>query len=343
MTFNAQALAQMAKGMYIIVNPHGKALKISTGSNLLQALLRQKVAVPYSCEDGRCGMCRYELVSGTILESGRPPWQVPGMSRHFKLACQSTILEHCTIKLPDAFDVEVHAQIKFTAKVLSKDLLAKRIMKFSISKPRDFTFSPGQFVELKLRPGLTRTYSMASSESDLDLSFHLQLHHYGRASGYIWDSLEVGSEISVSGPLGVSYLRVQDRQPILCASSESGLGPLMTILRGIRDADMDNPVYVYLGFLREDDIYLMKEVKELAAQIRNLKCIKWAVYSAPCDAVERGQTLTSLIADDFRELNEYRAYFFGSSNAIEALARQAEKLGVTRDRLHADAFTISAN
>ncbi len=330
--------------MYMIVNPHGKALKISTGANLLRALLREKIAVPYSCEDGRCGMCRYELVSGSVLESGRPPWRVPGMSQHFKLACQSTILDHCTIKLPDAFNVAVHAQSKFQAKVVSKKLLAKRIMRLSISKPRNFTFSPGQFVELKIGPGLARTYSMASSEADLDLNFHLQLHHYGRASGYIWDSLKVGDEISVNGPLGVSYLRAQDSHPILCASSESGLGPLMAILRGIRDAGVENPVHIYLGFLREEDVYLVKELKELAGQIRNLICLKWAVYSAPSGgAFERGQTLTSLIADDFRELNEYRAYLFGSANAIEALARQAVKLGVARERLHADAFTISAN
>lgn len=333
----------MALDMYMIVNPHGRAIKVSTGANLLRVLLGEKIPVPYSCEDGRCGMCRYELVNGSVLEGGSPPWQVPGMGRHFKLACQSTILGHCTVRLPDTCDVAVHAQRKFQAKVLSKEKLAKRIVSLTISKHPAFTFSPGQFVELKLGPGLVRTYSIANSVTDSDLSFHLQLHHYGRASGYVWDSLQVGSDISVSGPLGVSYLRAKDSRPIICASSESGLGPLMTILRGIRDAGMENPVHVYLGFLREEDIYLVKEVEELVAQIRNLKCCKWIVYTAASRTTSQCQTLTSVIAADFRELHEYRAYLFGSAGAIEALARLVANLGISKEHLHADAFTISDN
>jgi len=327
--------------MYMIVNPRGESIPVQRGGRVLRALLGAKIPIPYSCEDGRCGMCRYELVSGTVVECGSPPWQFPGMDLSYKLACQSTLVDNCIIKLPDPEHVVVHRQRRFSARVLAKERLSERIMSLTISSTDGFTFSPGQFSELRVAPGMKRTYSIADTGQEGTLTFHLQRHPYGRASGYIWESLPIGGEVQVSGPLGVSYLRTPDECPILCVSSESGLGPVLSILRGISRIGMQNPVYVYVGFMRKEDVYMVDEVERLAGSIPGIGKVQWVVYSVPGRGNGRSQTLSSAIAEDFSDLSQFRTYIFGSPCAIEPVVRLARKLGVPKERLHADAFTIS--
>jgi ferredoxin len=52
----------------IIIEGEGRAVVAQDGETVLDALLRNGVLFPYSCQTGNCGTCKCEHVSGEIAE-----------------------------------------------------------------------------------------------------------------------------------------------------------------------------------------------------------------------------------------------------------------------------------
>lgn len=329
------------KKLHLVVHPNGDAFTASRGEQLLAVLKQRKLPVSYSCEDGRCGLCRYELVQGEVIESARPPWGFPGLSSVWKLACQSILVDNCVVRLVDPDNAIVHLPRKrMKGMVVAKRQLAERIMAIRVQVPTAFTFTPGQFAQLQFRKDLARTFSMANGCNNGELEFHVQKHQYGQASSFVWEELGIKDEVRIDGPLGVSYLRTADAHPILCVASESGLAPMLAVLRGMRLARMTNPVHIYIGFLRIEGVYGTDEVTRAVDGLESVRSVNWVAYSAPADSpAVRAQTLTAAIEEDFSQLSDFRAYVYGSPHAVEGVVRVIRKLGLPDERLHADPFT----
>lgn len=324
----------------LIVHPLGDSVSVHNGDQLLQTLKQHGYPISYSCEDGRCGLCRYELLQGEVVEADRPPWQFPGVPCDSKLACQTTLVDDCVIRLLEPNNTVTHPPRKAMKGLISqKWKLSDRIMAVRVRVPKSFSFSPGQFAKIHFGKNLARTYSMANAYNQGYLEFHVQRHPYGEASNLLWEKLDRGDEVRIDGPLGVSFLREYDDCPLLCVASESGLAPTLSILRGIARAGMRNPIHLYVGCLRYEDLYGAEELSQIIESLPAVEKVSWVVYSAPPEAEVRQSTLTAAIEEDFEDLHGYRAYVFGSSHAVENVVRSITRLGVPWERLHSDPFT----
>jgi naphthalene 1,2-dioxygenase ferredoxin reductase component len=94
---------------------------------------------------------------------------------------------------------------------------------------------------VQFTPEHSRPYSMASLCTDQQLEFHVRYVPDGRVSGYVFNQLKVGDSVRVSGPLGTAYLRTRHEGPMLCVAGGTGLAPILSILRGVISAGMQNP------------------------------------------------------------------------------------------------------
>lgn len=324
----------------LIVHPLGESVSARHGAQLLETLKSHNLPISYSCEDGRCGLCRYELLQGEVVEADRPPWQFPGVPCDSKLACQTTLVDDCAIRLLEPENVVTHPPRKAMKGLIGeKRQLAERIMAVHIRVPSAFSFSPGQFVQIHFGKHLARTYSMANAVNEGWLEFHVQKHPYGEVSNLLWNSLSRGDEVRIDGPLGVSFLRENDDRPLLCVASESGLAPVLSILRGMARNKMQNPIHIYIGCLRHEDLYGTEEISQLVDELSAVEKVNWVAYSAPPQAKVRQSTISAAIEQDFEDLSEYRTYVFGSPHAVESVVRCVTRLGGSWERLHADPFT----
>lgn len=61
----------MAYTVYIENTPH--RFQVEAGESILQAALRQDVAMPWGCGDGMCGVCMGQIVAGKIVYPDGPP------------------------------------------------------------------------------------------------------------------------------------------------------------------------------------------------------------------------------------------------------------------------------
>ncbi len=328
--------------MEVLVQPANRVLSLKPGENLLQAMRGAELAISYSCEDGRCGLCRCRLVRGCMLETARPPRQLFGCRVRYVLACQSVPAEASTIEVPDEGETVVHPARRVREKVLGVEKLTHDVSLVRLSNESRLGFSPGQFSEIEFERGLSRVYSMSGLPDDDELQFHVRLHPSGRASQLI-SALVAGASLRLRGPYGAAWLRQQHAQPILCVSAGTGLAPLISVLRGIGQARLPNPVHVYTGFMSREELYGQAALAEALQAIPNLRSSHVVVATGKLERGLRRGLLTEVLSQDLPHLGQWHAQVYGSPFAIEATVQLLRRLGIAEERLHADPFHLFGN
>ena len=327
------------KNMEIFVHPLQRRLSVDVGVNLLDALRANDVPVSYSCLAGRCGTCRCRVVEGEVLESGRETQRPGADDEHYVLACQTFLTESCTVEIPEPDEVVVHTPRIIKATVVAIEDQTHDIKRIRLKPAKPIEFSPGQYAQLQFTPDHIRPYSMAGLHADGELEFHVRLVADGRVTGYIAHTLKVGDAVRISGPLGSAYLRRKHEGPMLCVAGGTGLAPILSIIRGVIAEGMQNPIHLYFGVRSERDIYGREWLAALQRQHPQLQ-VHVAVTSGTAPGSRSG-LVTEAIAEDWRNLDGFRAYLCGAPPMVEATTLLVRQMGVLPSQIYADAFYAS--
>ena len=131
-------------------------------------------------------------------------------------------------------------------------------------------FSAGQYLSVSLEIGpmkLTRPYSLSSSPREaLAGRYGLTIKRVegGLASNYILDNWTVGTEVTVSEPLGVfTYEPLRDAKVIIGIAGGSGITPFRSLAKAIADGDEDAEMILLYGSRTLADAVFQEEFKTL--------------------------------------------------------------------------------
>ena len=324
--------------MELTVQPGDLHLPFQSGQNLLDVLNAHAVPISYSCMSGRCGTCRCKVTQGQVLhsgpEAGRPQ---AAAATPYVLACQSVLTGPCTIEIPDMDEVVVHPARIVKGTVVAIEAATHDIRKLRVQLAKPLEYSPGQYATLQFTPEHIRPYSMAGLCSDDEMEFHIRLVPGGHVSAYIFNQLQVGASIRISGPLGTAYLRQKHTGPMLCVGGGTGLAPVLSIVRGALAAGMTNPIHLYFGVRSAQDLYDAERLQALAAQHSNLH-VQVVVALGAAPAGTRSGLLTDAIAADWPDLSGWRAYLCGAPAMVEAVQLLIQRQGIAPEHVYADAF-----
>lgn len=205
------------------------------GDNLLRAGLRAGVGLPYECNAGGCGSCKFDLVSGEVqdLWPDAPGLSAKDRTRGRRLACQCLPLSDCEIKIrvDEAFVSAIPPE-RFEATYLGSDQVTRDIREFRFRGPRPARFLPGQYALLDLPgAGQLRAYSMSNQPNEEgDWNFMVRQVPQGRVSALLFDSLAPGARAGIDGPLGLAHLQADSTRSIVCIAGGSGLAPMRSIV-----------------------------------------------------------------------------------------------------------------
>ena len=323
--------------MELVVAPLNRRLNVESGRNLLEVLREHQLPISYSCMSGRCGTCRCKVLSGQVLHSGPEAGRPHAVQDDHVLACQAVLTDNCSIELPEVDEVIVHPAriLKGTVAAIEEATHDIRRLRVKLAKPLEF--SPGQYASVQFSPEHIRPYSMAGLPGDAEMEFHIRRVPDGRVTQYIFEQLEVGAVLRISGPLGSAYMRQKHTGPMLCVGGGTGLAPVLSIVRGALQAGMRNPIHLYFGIRSAQDLYDAERLQALAAQHPNLN-VQIIVATGPYGAGQRSGLVTDAIAHDMASLTGWRAYFCGAPAMVEALSLQASRMGAEPGHIHADAF-----
>lgn len=316
------------------------------GETLLDNLLAAGVAFPHNCKAGNCGACKCEYIEGEILELPCSEYALgpDERARNLILACRTQAWGDCTIRPLAAAEVVLHPSRVMRCKVVALTDLTHDIRDLAVAivAGGPYTFSAGQHARLKFGTGIQeRNYSMANRPSDPVLKFLIRRIPGGQASGYLFEGLHVGNEITVSGPFGTAYLRDNHAGPILAVAGGSGLAPVKSIIDTALATDPARKVRLYFGVRDERDVFGEDHLAGLALRHPNFRYD--IVLSQPRGPAHRR---TGMVADavnaDFDTFDGHKAYVAGPPPMVEALEAFLMTKGMAKRDVHADAFYSQA-
>ncbi|WP_064576239.1 2Fe-2S iron-sulfur cluster-binding protein [Cupriavidus gilardii] len=329
--------------MEVRVLPHGQRLDVPQGENLLTALQQHGVPISYSCMAGRCGTCRCRLIEGDVrhaVDGNTSNGGIDKQDHRPLLACQSVVMGPCTIEIPEPDEIVVHPARIVRSTVTALADLTHDIKLIRLAPAKPLSFSPGQYAMLQFTPDHIRPYSMARLPGEGELEFHVRMVPDGRVTRYICDRLKVGDTVRVSGPLGTSYLRTRNDDPILCIAGGTGLAPVLAIVRGAIAAGLTNPIHLYFGIRSPRDAYGLDWLNELAQRHPRLRID--VVSTLPgSDRDLRTGLVTEAVEQDYGDLTGWRAYLCGAPPMVEAATVLLRDRGIRPDHIYADAFYAS--
>ncbi len=327
--------------MELVVHPLDRVLQVQAGANLLETLRANDVPISYSCMAGRCGTCRCKVVSGSVIETGREAKITNPGEGDYVLACTSVLTDSCTIEIPEPDEIVTHPARIIKASITAIEDATHDIKVIRLKPAKPLSFSPGQYATLQFTPDHIRPYSMASLCTDGELEFHVRLVPDGRVTGYLFNELKVGDAVRVSGPLGTAYLRTRHEGPMLCVAGGTGLAPILSILRGVIEAGMSNPIHLYFGVRSPQDIYGLEPLRALQAALPSLKLEIVVTTDDEPGADHRIGLVTDAIAHDIKDFQGWRAYVCGAPPMVEATATLLKQRGIEEKYVYADAFYAS--
>lgn len=320
-------------------------LAAEPGALLLDLLRREHIPISYSCQAGRCGTCRCELLSGEVLEDSDCEFRggpLPGGTRQV-LACRTRLVGDCVIGLVEPEEIVVHPAQTLKCRVEAVRKLNDVTVALHLQPNRPLRFSAGQFAKLDFGAGLIRPYSMANLENDATLEFHLRRVPGGRVSGFVAEQVRPGHIVKLIGPLGTSYLRRNHGGPMLCIAGGTGLAPLSSIVRTALNSGGPGPLHIYVGARAEAELYGIQELQALQRQYPARLRLTVAVDARPRDASIRCGLITEVVAADLASLAQWKVYLAGPPPMVEAGTRLAVQLGARPADIYADAFYPSEN
>lgn len=306
------------------------------GESVLETLLRNDVDVPFSCRAGVCHSCLLRRSDGSVPPSSQPGLKPTLRERNYFLACQLVPDEDIAVSLPDDAQVTGHAV------VVELDNVNEHICRVLLEPATPLYYHAGQYVNLRRKDGLARSYSLASVPSvDKHLEVHVRRLDNGRMSNWINDDLDVGDRLDFHGPYGdCFYLPGNADQELLLVGTGTGLAPLVGVVRDALQARHSGDIHLFHGCREPDDLYLHRKLRQLAEAHANFHYHACVSGDKAAGNVRRGRA-NELAFADFPNLSGKRVFLCGLPAMVHAARKMAYLNGAAMDDIMADAFEMT--
>ena len=156
----------MVQRFVITIHPEDTVFRCAEDDTILRAALRAGLGMPYSCNVGECGNCRFDLIEGSVthLRKDPPALTERDLKRNRRLGCQARPDGPCRIKFrSDQGCISKHRPRRRTGQLLSLTPLNHDMWEFALEIDGPDDFLPGQYALVTV-PGVegARAYSDVS-------------------------------------------------------------------------------------------------------------------------------------------------------------------------------------
>lgn len=323
----------------------GRSIPAAPGETVLQAALAAGISYPHGCRMGRCGACKSYLVSGQIDLLKHTPFSLTeeDKAEGLTLACRAVPMSDVTIGWLDGEDEFADIPTGRFDGVVAEAVDAThdiKLIRIRLDDREQFTFKAGQYVRLLYPDCSPRDYSIASRVDEELIEFHIRQVPGGLTSSHIFTQAKAGDPVTLVGPFGSSFLREKHCGPILGIAGGSGLAPVKAVVEAALAMGgamgQERPIHVYFGARAQRDLYMIDRFEDLAARHGNLSFVP--VLSNEEHAQMRSGYVGAAVADDFDDLDGWKAYLAGPPAMIDATVPQLVARGIRPADIHADVF-----
>ena len=202
-------------------------------------------------------------------------------------------------------------------------------------------FSAGQYLSVTLEIGsmkLTRPYSLSSSPREaLAGRYGLTIKRVkdGLASNYILDNWTVGTEVTVSEPLGIfTYEPLRDAKTIIGIAGGSGITPFRSLAKAIADGDEDAQMILLYGSRTLADAVFQAQFKALEGPKFKLVNV---LSNEEREGCEQG-FITAELIKKYAPAGEYSIFLCGPQAMYEFVDKEIATLGLRKKFIRHELF-----
>jgi benzoate/toluate 1,2-dioxygenase reductase subunit len=325
-----------------------KRITVAAGEYVLDAALRQEIALVHQCRSGSCSTCVAQMVDGDLrMDASRAHSLIPAeIGQGRRLLCSTRAHADSIVRLDYPSDLLDEAGPElFSATVDDAEMVSDTVVRLVLKAPRgiDFAYHSGQYVRVKV-PGTDqwRSYSMASLPRDLPkMEFLIRLIPGGSMSEYLTARCEPGDEIEVEGPLGAFILR-ESHAPHVFVAGGTGVAPIISMLDSIRRrSGVKPPMLLSFGCASDSQFFYRDEVELRAAWMPQLRLrLSADRVEDPASGLVQANPVQVLTPEDVADPGTV-AYLCGPPPMIEAARRRLTEMGIDPEHIYAEQFVAS--
>ena len=331
---------------YMLVRPDNRIVAVREGETLLDAGLREGVALPFECRNGGCGQCKATLASG-VVDYGAYQSDVltdaeRAAGKVLTCSCTPTSdieLEYVPAKAPTQFPVRERSATVESLQPLAPDVM--RVMLKLEDGPIEFY--AGQYINVILEDGAKRSFSFATAPQVHDrIELHIRLIPGGRFTTHVFEKLKPADRLRFEGPLGAFFLRENTDKPMIFVAGSTGFAPVKSMLEYAFSRGMKRPLFLYWGVRRPQDLYLASLPEQWANEHANFRFVPVVSEPRPADDWQgRTGLVHEAILADFPSLAGYQVYACGSVGMVEAAHPAFRARGLDQDDCFSDVFRLA--
>ncbi len=337
----------------VTVQPSGRQFDVGDGETVLAAALRQGIVLPYGCKNGACGSCKSRIVGGTIEQGPHQPNALDSReaAQGLALLCCAHATSDLTIEarvIAAAGDIPLR---KMPCRIAAIERPAPDVAIVRLQLPANerLQYLAGQYVELLLKDGSRRSYSMAGAPGAAD---QLELHVRHMPGGKFTDALFGRTEpalkerdiLRFEGPMGTFFLRDGDK-PIVLLASGTGFAPIKALVEQALAKSVRRPMVLYWGGRRPGDLYLARLAEQWAREVPDFRYVPVVSDALPEDGWS-GRTgfVHRAVMADLPDLSGHQVYACGAPIVIDSARRDfSAQCGLPPEEFYADSFTSAAD
>ncbi|HZP93072.1 MAG TPA: 2Fe-2S iron-sulfur cluster-binding protein [Burkholderiales bacterium] len=323
--------------------PSNLSATVRAGETLLEAGLRQGIALPYDCRNGGCGVCKATIVQGTV-EYGA--YQKSALSDEERGHGKALLC--CATALSD-LDLEVETTAApgrvWEAIVVRMERAAPEVMLLwlRLEGADRIEYRAGQYIDIVLEDGAKRSFSFAAAPGASDLiELHVRRIAGGRFTGHVFDAMKAGDRLRFEGPFGAFVLREESPRPIIFVAGATGFAPVKSMLEEAFRKNVRRPMVLYWGVRTRADLYMAELPERWAREHPNFSFVPVLSEPRPEDGWSgRTGLVHEAILQDFPTLGGYEVYACGSMQMVEAAHPEFIARGLSEDACFSDAFRFA--
>lgn len=264
------------------------------------------------------------------------------VAQGFALLCMARPAGDLRVQVEEFDPAENIVVRNLPCRVARKHTLAHDVIGLELMLPASerLQFLPGQYVDVLLRDGRRRAFSIANAPREDD-RLELQIRHVpgGAFSEYVAHHLKERALLRLRGPLGSFYLRTKDPGPIILMAGGTGFAPVKAIVEGALAGGFEQSIHLYWGVRARHDLYMHDLADAWAAEHDRVAYVP--VLSEPrADEAWTGRTgfVHEAVLADFSDLSPFSVYASGPPVMVEAGREHFAARGLDPARFHSDSF-----
>lgn len=264
----------------VTIEPTGDVVEVKDDQTILDAALRAGVYLPHACGHGLCATCKIDVLEGDIEHGEASPFALMDMEKDEGKCLACCAVPQCDLvieaDIEEEPDAESYAVKDFVGVVSKIETLTPRIKAIFIAiENGGMEFQAGQYVNVNI-PGLEqpRAFSIANPPSEPNLiELNVCLVEGGEGTTYIHEQLQVGDELSFSGPYGRFFVRKSTPEPMIFLAGGSGLSSPKSMILDLFEQGESRPIALVYGARTEEELYYRELFEELAKEHNNFTYI----------------------------------------------------------------------